>query len=205
MNTKTILLTAILTIGFTFQNCHYNCGCPDLLGYFFDIQGIDIIHYKKAENGNNERIQPNEKIEKHKYTSLTIDFLVNYHSLNHKENNEGFSFMNSAQACSCTNNGEGGSETEKIKDLTIITIKDFDEKHLANDTINDLFDIQIYNDTYDLIEYLEEDTALVYIQSLSLFLTKAPSLSEEFLVNVVLSLSTGETYIKKSEPILITN
>ena len=104
-------------------------------------------------------------------------------------------------ACTPLEPGDEGSKTEKLNSLNIITLNDFDVEHLANDTINDLFQTKIHHaDMIDLEEYLAQDTSLIKHQYLELHLKKAPELDHEFKVKVIVDLSTDETYEVESIP-----
>lgn len=201
MKRKTIILTIGLSIGFALSNC---CDCPPYLE-FFDIQGVEVLNLKKREGSGIEALSENEQVSFSNYSSLIIDFQVEYHSSNCNHNKWNFSLMNSALACSCNFDGESGSKEEKLNSLTILTLNDFDPDHLANDTINDLFDVSIFREVIDLEAFIQQDTSLIEEESISLFLKKAPELNNEFKVKVILELSTNEKYEAESLPILIAD
>ncbi len=207
MKIKTYILTLILAIGFTFQNCDPfgdDCDCPPFLGNYFDIRGIELINYKKRGDCCADIIAENEEVYFSEYHGLTIDYIVEYHSNSYKQKNAwNFSLMNTALACSCPENGWEGSKDEKLDLLTIITLNDFDDEHIANDTINDLFEARFHNQTIDLNEYLQQDTTLMLFEDFGLKLKKAPELNEEFKIKVIMELSTNETYEAESVPIKI--
>ena len=101
----------ILFLGFTFQNCNkeednIDCGCPPLKGEYFDINGIEIINYKKRGDCCADKMDINTSVELDKYY-FSINYLVDY--LSYQRNNYwNFSTINSAYACSCIFNGELG-------------------------------------------------------------------------------------------------
>jgi len=207
MRRKTFFLTLLLVTGFTFQNCDpFDCNCPPFSGGYFDIQGIDLINYKKRGNSSVDKLLENEEVKFSDYSGLTIDYIVEYHSNNcHQKKTWDFSIMNSALACSCLENGWEGSKEEKINSLTILTLNDFDTEHRANDTINELLDIGFHCETFDLNEYLLQDTSNIEFEDLILKLKVAPELNNEFKVKVIMELSTNEIYESESIPIKITN
>lgn len=203
MKIKTLVLTLILVVGFSFSNCDRNvidCNCPPVLD-FFDIQGLELINYKKSGECCTDKISENEEVNFLDYHNLLIHYEVDYISQSHK--NWNFSLMNSALACSCIADGALGSKEEKLNSLSIITLNDFDSNHLANDTINDLFDVKVVNDLVDLDEYISQDTSLIQSQFLELNLKKAPELNKEFRIKVIVNLSNNETYESESAPIRI--
>ena len=204
MKTKTILITLILAIGFSFPSCDpyeagMDCSCPRIDGEYFDIQDIEAANVATIAPLNE-----NDTINFDEYRFLQIDYLVEYHS-SVEPTNWSFSLLNSAYACSCIENGMYGSKTEKLENLTLITLNDFDDTHLANDTINDLFEIQhsFPQEISDINEYLMQDTSLIQEQALRLFLKRPPSLNPNFQVKLVLELSTNEIYEATTTPIVI--
>jgi hypothetical protein len=196
MKSKIIFLTAVLTIGITFQHCYPDCECSPIDGPFFDIKGIEVSN------------KPNEsKVDFADYFGFDLVYKVDFVVENSPKNCRwDFSLMNSALACDCEFNGWLGSKSEKLDDITVITLNDFDAEHLANDTITDL--MQVWTGEFnqkDLNEYLEQDTALIPSQAFEygLMLKKAPELNKEFKVKVIVGLSTSETYEVETEPIEI--
>jgi hypothetical protein len=207
MRLRTIFLTAIMVSGFAFQNCNpfeVDCNCPPFLGDYFDIQGIELINYKKRGECCVDKILGNEEVKFSDYHGLTIDCVVEYHTSNCNRNKPwGFSIINSALACSCLENGWEGSKEEKLTSMTILTLNDFDDEHLANDTINALFEVRFHNEILDLNEYLLQDTSIMKFEDFGLKLKKAPELDNEFKIKVIMELSTNEIYESESLPIKI--
>ena len=72
--------------GFAFQNCNpfeVDCNCPPFLGDYFDIQGIELINYKKRGECCVDKILGNEEVKFSDYHGLTIDYVVEYHTSNY--------------------------------------------------------------------------------------------------------------------------
>ena len=204
-NLKTLVLTILLAIGFSFQNCSSDviCSCPDIAGEFFDIQGLMVDSYGMGPNINGALLTENDTLKFEEYAGLQLQYQVEYVTSNCSGSKSwGFSLMNSALACSCLENGYRGSKDEYIEDISILTLNDFDEDHLANEPINDLFEVTMI-DEQDLNEYLLQDDIEIRYESLRLALNKAPVLDKEFKVRVILSLSSNEEYIAESLPITI--
>ena len=100
--------------------------------------------------------------------------------------------MNSAYGCSCAYDGDSGSKEEQLEKVTIITLNDFDDDHLANDTINDLF---VSNLNYLPIEdYIANNNDNIRDPYEGFRLEKAPVLNKNFKAKVIVELSTGEVY-----------
>lgn len=210
-NLKIFGLTFMLVLGLTFPSCDrngINCNCPDLT--YFNVEGLDVLFY---QDSNLEiPIEALETIPFNTAKYIHLDYLVTYHTLVEPQRDWSFSLMNAAYACSCLI-GFYNSETEKLVDFSITTLNDFDDDHLANSNINDLFEYNgffiedrfenSFNNT--LAEHLVNRTdRLLQGEDMVLKLTKAPELNEEFKIKVRMELSTGEIYEIESESIFIT-
>lgn len=208
MKIKTALLALVLTIGFSFENCSFidQCNCPPFMGDFFNIQGIDLDQYKKDRDCCADKMAENEQVTFAQYHGMIIDFEVEYHSYNDKKQTDGaFSLMPSAWACSCLDNGWKGSKNEALQSLTVTTLNDFDSEHLANDTINDLLEVNAFGDNTNLDTYvMEHASSLIMFEDIFIKLKKAPVLNTEYKIKVAMGLSTGEVYEIVSKPVKIT-
>jgi hypothetical protein len=198
MKSKAVLLTTLLTIGFTFQNCITECDCPPIEGRFFDIKGIALSNMpSKAQVDFDNYFGIN--------MAYQVDFITTIYEKNQPWN---FSLMNTALACDCAFNGMRGSKNEKLDNVTVITLNDFDSEHLANDTINDLMLVRVGEfNLVDLNQYLQQDSMLIprVNLELGLMLKKAPELNKSFEVKIIVDLSTTETYEATSQPITFDN
>ena len=209
MKTKISIITLFLITGFGFQNCNpydIDCGCPSPIGEYFDIEGITLSKRKSSGTCCTAVLQENEEISFSDFYGIVLQYEVRFHSSNHKpQNSWGFSLINSAYACSCVENGWLGSKEEKINNLSIITLNDFDDNHIANEEINDLFEVRTRENLFDLTEYLAQDTSLIEFRELDLKLKQAPVLNDTFAVKIMLELSTQEVYESESIPVIISN
>jgi len=186
MKTKIIFITVILTIGFTFQNCCLNS--PDET--FFDIQDMSITH----------RVFFNDQAEDIVNYTLTLEFDVDY-IVSQEEQGFNIGLMNSAYGFHpCPTYGVDGSRDEMFEDIAIITLTDFNETYLANDTITDLFTCHLddwenrFSGQVSISEYLERNTLNVERENFKLQMTEAPTLSTDLQIRVRVDLSTGERY-----------
>ena len=193
---KILTLTFLLTMGFTFQTCDK---CPPFEGEFFDIQGFEIINYTTTSG---DEIEENEEVEFSFYGSLALSFEVEYLVNNFEKKSQfGFSLMNTAFAEDCLSNGVKGSKEESIYSLTVLTLNDFNNEYMANDTINEILNVR--GTPYNLNEYLAIDSSLIQKELFELDLSTAPTLNEEFHVKMILELSTNEIYEAESIPFII--
>ena len=178
-----------------------SCVCPDVLD-FFDIQDMDVINMKEEEVGGQSSIGTGDTIDFKDYSFMRLSFQVDFVAMQQRQW-PAFSLIPSAYACSCIGHGFLGSKEERIKELTITTLNDFDADHLAQDTINDLFEVLNIDNPRNLKTFLETDTSLIWQDQILLGLIKAPELNTEFKVNVKLELSTNEVYEIETIPFVI--
>lgn len=194
---RTLILLIVLSLGLPFQRC-INCHCDSLKGGYFDIIDIDLEHYKMNENGVNEFMVENDEVLFENYDGLMLNFKVKYVSSTIDTSKFNFSFGQNLYACSCIADGEFGAKNESIDQITIITESDFDTTYLANDTINDLFQIE----GQELNTFFTDSIPVQY-ESYLLKLTKKPELEEPLNIKVIVELSSNETYSKTAYPIRI--
>lgn len=192
---KTLLLTALLSIGFTFQNCDLvGCKCDKLLGKYFQVTSIAVDLYKKRGSCCADKITDNQQVALSDL-SINVQHSIRFYSL--QPTPHSFSLIPTASACDCVDNGYQGSK-QKLQSLSVITLQDFDAQHLANDTINDLLNTQVYLNTYDLNTYLRTDTAAINQFGYTLTLKKKPELSSSFRVRIDIRLKSGELFSASS-------
>jgi len=199
MNSRSLLITALLIVGFSFHNCSdpFDCGDFGEVHDFFDIQGLSIFHVD-ADGGPLD----SDSIRYRDYGYFTIYYDVEYLAYQ-QERSFDFSLMSQAYGCSPEIAGLAGSKEEAYESITIITLNDFDENHMANDTINDLI-LSGYSDTeqIELDGFIDGQEGNVESQYLYLSLKKKPSLNQEFQFRIRVDLSTGERYERISDPVV---
>ncbi len=194
-------LFLILFVGFVLPGCDkdngVDCNCPDIIGDYFDIESVALHNFRILDNGSRDEIHnENIEVEWDDYFIQT-EFGVSYFGdiTAPPSRSLDFSLMPAAYGCSCIGNGSRGS-LEKYSDIKVITRNDFDENHLANDTINSLVNIAIYgNDNMDLNEFLESDTNNIMAPYFFLDLKSGPTLSDEFSVDVLIRLNNGDEFL----------
>ncbi|MEM1137485.1 MAG: hypothetical protein AAGI07_16720 [Bacteroidota bacterium] len=94
MKIKTIFLTLITTTGITFQNCNstvdediLECDCPHVIGNYFDISGMKLVHFRQFDDSGASSIHENMLVNFSDYHSLQIEYAVKYYSKLHKKKN----------------------------------------------------------------------------------------------------------------------
>jgi hypothetical protein len=197
----------LFSIGFSFQNCKESsfddCGCGPFLGNYFDINGLEIISYKKRGTCCADPILVNETVSFNNLSIISLNFKVDYLAANnHSKSNSLFSTLN---ACTCVQSGRSGAKNERLSNLSIITLNDFDATHLANDTINDLFDNITYNNKQDLNTFLATDTSFIKDTGLSIALKTAPQINKQLKFKAIIQLSNGEVYTAENKQFTITD
>ena len=205
---RTKVLVFALVIGLPLQMCSPenddDCHCGPVTGRYFDINGMELNNYKKTGDNSIGRMIENEAVPYADYAGLIVEYTVDYISQG-RPKRPSFSLISSAYACSCVTNGDYGSKYEKLSNITVITLNDFDETHAANDTINDLILVKgIFSqeDEY-LSSYLINDTLNIQFPGIQLKVDRKPTLNENYKVKVIVELSTGEVYQQLSKSIKI--
>jgi hypothetical protein len=197
----------LFSIGFSFQNCKEgyrdDCGCGPFLGNYFDINGLEIISYKKRGTCCADPILVNETVSFINLSFIALNFKVDYLAAHNRSNST--SFFSTLNACTCVQSGRLGAKNEKISNLSIITLNDFDATHLANDNINDLFDYVTYNNKQDLNTFLATDTSFIKNTGLSISLKTAPQINKQLKFKAIIKLSNGEVYTAENKQFTITN
>ena len=115
------------------------------------------------------------------------------------------SFFSTLKACTCAQSGRLGAKNERLSNLSIITLNDFDNAHLANDTINDLFEHITYNNKQDLNTFLATDTSFIKDTGLSISLKTAPQINKQLKFKAIIKLSSGEVYTAENKQFTITD
>lgn len=207
-NTRTKVLVFTLVIGLPLQMCSPDnggdCNCGPITGKYFDIRGMELISYRTTSENTYSSMLPNEAVPYDEYAGLRVDYEVDYIS-QRRPKRPSFSLIQSAYACSCIFDGELGSKYEKLSNITVISLNDFDETHSANDTINDLIMVKGFYSQEDqyLQDFLVNDTLNIQYPGIQLKVDRKPTLNENYKVKVLVELSTGEVYQETSESIKI--
>lgn len=204
-NFRIFILTLLLSTGFLLPSCEKNrdsCHGVDFeAAQYFDIQGMNAFMYE-ASLGL-DLIRAADTVVFSERVGLHLTYIVDYHAFVEPVKSTPFSLINTASACSVLA-GYEGSKTEKLVNLSIITLNDFDSLHLANSSINDLLDYDgtfYQEDKLPLADFLGEQTENIMYEALFLQLQKAPELNREFRYKVMVELSTGEMYEAESSPV----
>ena len=192
----------LLFVGFTIPACKddigVDCNCPDIEGAYFDIDEVELKNIRIKENGFIEQVHnPAIEVDWDQYI-LNGEFGVSFFGYNDTSPKFDFSLIPSAYGCSCLGSGYNGS-MEKFSEFKVITRNDFDDEHLANDTINALIDISVFgNDPIDLGEFLERDTSNIQFLRFDLTLKSAPTLSNDFDVDLLIRLNNGDEILSSN-------
>lgn len=204
MSFKTLFLTVILWIGFSEQGCQKPpdddfFGCCEGIARFIDVEKLSLFHQNVSLSQGNASLRDYQLV-----LAMGGRFYGYYDLLQEKESIWAISLMSSAMACDCLGPGFGGSETEILKNITVITVNDFDEQHPAGSNINAMLLISDIGGNFvdkPLDVFIKQNNALISSPYLLLKPTKAPV--KPFQVKVKIELSTGEQYEAESTTITI--
>jgi len=206
-NIRILLLTLLLSTGFLLPSCEKegtttSCDGVDFeAARYFDIQGIDAFMYQDTLGF--DFITTTDTITFSSKVGLYLDYVAEYHAILEPPKATSFSLINNALACTYLASYDG-SKMEKLVTLSIVTLNDFDDMHLANSSINDLLDyVGTYNlgEKMSLEDFLANQSENIMYETLLLQLKKAPALNREFRYKVMVELSTGEVYEAESMPV----
>ncbi len=202
------ILTLLLVIGIAFPSCDIdddiNCSCPPIEGEYFRITDLNLLNYTTdVQSSNAVLMATNEKSTIDKYFMI-LEIDPEFYS--HKKQNRrwGFSFMNSALACSCIDNGWNGAK-EKIAEMTIITKNDFSMEYMANDTLNaniEIFD-QYVGENESIDAFVSRGDNLLQHYGFKLFLKNTPTINPEFKIEIIVKLDNGTEFKTENEPVII--
>lgn len=202
-NLKNKVLFLVLLACLSLQSCYDDgCDCGPQTEVFFDIQGFNLTNYKVGKMGTKE-MKENDITNYSDYLGLKLQYnTIVSDSENANSNKRVNRPFTEGPVCDCDFYDEKGSINEKLDNLTVVTLNDFDHNHLANDTINDIVSVRSNHLKKLLVDdYLKNDTILIKDDWLYLDLEKAPEIDKTYKVKVIVELSTGEKYEEISTPI----
>ncbi len=116
------------------------------------------------------------------------------------------SWANFAMAATLVPAGYGGSETEMLTGLDIMTVNDYDADHPAGSNVNDISSVRIGARNFTIDEYVsQKENLLIQIEDLPYVIrpNTAPQIDSNIQFMVTLELSTGEAYTATTGEIII--
>lgn len=206
MKWKTLLLSTLFVVGFIVPSCNFGNDCDfDPVPNFFDIGGMSLTNhqaervYKCCFN----ELKDSSSVALDEYW-ISMDFAVSYFfgQIEKLDDMYEFDFMNSALACSPPERGENGSK-EKIKNITVITLNDFDDAHPAGDTINEFIYVYVAENKVDLNQFLNNNISFVKRENMVFQLKSLPVAESYFKAKIVLMLDNGEEYTAETNDIVL--
>lgn len=182
MKTSKILLVLLFVFGQTLTQC---CRCPRLYPYF-DIHAVKSIdHVRSQESPIQGHIGHEEEIDTIEYAGFIIRFEYEYVAEKTQTNTGGALY-----ACSCDDQIFTPAK-EKVTEITVITLHDFDENLNAGDTINSFL-----RDRYSeksISDFIAEEQPLTQ-EHIFFKVSKFPTADPRFQVKVIIKLDSGEVY-----------
>ncbi len=193
----------LITIGYTLLMMVELVSCKKC-GPFPDaikVVGLDWDVRETVYNSNKVSFSPilNDTVDYNLYSIWINPKTETYFSLN--QNSFSFSLINTAHACSP---GSDPQLLETIKDIEIISTKDFDANHLKGSNLVSLFDVVVKGQKLKLSDYLK--TSPYVPEQMIFILNSPPDLTDKFEftvkfhqngVNKYFDFKTGEFVIKK--------
>ncbi|MBC8051628.1 MAG: hypothetical protein H7Y13_01035 [Sphingobacteriaceae bacterium] len=202
MKLKSLILLAALIIG---GGC--SCDCEDYPNYY-DVTGINADTHILAKRLGNQTeseylLAINEKVD---YDKLIIRLKPSMTYYGERRKSRGFSFVNSAYACKCSEGYPGwmGSK-EQLSEIKIYSDTAFNPGGHSSDLLNQYFEIaDMTGDTYDKFFDIDALLATKPLISLSIRLRlKAKptgSLNHKFTIHY--KLTNGEFYTATTQEII---
>ena len=181
--------------GISFYQC-LDCNCPKVEKPYFNINGftIDLI-------GGFNSVITTSKMDRYDLHGFRINFLVSYLAKVQKCDNQHYS-INNLLACSCIEPGYLGAKDEKIENIDIITIYDFDEKHPAGSSINEYISTYQINDSSEVLSNFIMKSNLKR-ENIDFDFLKLPSIDyTRFQFEIRLKVKDDEFYSVKSSEII---
>jgi hypothetical protein len=187
------------------------CNCGEIDGGYYNILGLKRIDHFGTFNGYTSVIPKGETVDFENYRGLNFIFNseFTFGEVSKKYAPFNFSLMNTAYGCDCAFNGSDGS-LQQIVGFDIITMNDFDSLHLANDTINEYFTIDLYNTSLDSFLANNKEKKIYPVNlngnnpnelEFQLLLNQQSSLDSTFQVKVTIELDNGAVYSMESDAI----
>ncbi len=198
---KAIAFTLLFWVGLVWlPGCFNNCSdCPDqkTVPKYADIIGLGSFMTKQITAASEQRtVQANDKLRWQDIVYISV--LYSTRTYGTRMNPGRLSWGGAAYACDCIQPGYLGSE-EKLVNLTVRTVYDFDAAHPAGSVMNELTSTYGYPQNKPLNEYLSKGP-VAYGQSsrIDLVIDKAPVATGLFALDVTIALDNGEVYTTRT-------
>jgi hypothetical protein len=157
---------------------------------YFDVKGISAVNDNKYSGKSIKEAQDIPIQDYRMYIMLKTKFYSRY------GDKKVSAFICNALALE----GKDGTE-EKIKYIKITTDENYDEKHNANQPINDIVTVYPYSKALD--DYLSMTEFSLKQEGLTLTINNPPSQKKSISFNVEFALTNGEIYHSKTSPVVI--
>jgi hypothetical protein len=195
MKSSIKILFIIFFFFINFVRCEIDppCGPENTLAYF-DIKGLKVSNI----NGSGLSATINEEVEITKY-NLALSLEVTYYS---SITLSGFSTV----ACTPAVGNKGSKE--KIDYIKVSCDKDYDAKHLANSSLNDITLVGSYSSekapSQKLDERIKENNYTPKsLNEYILTFKTPPTKKQNIIFTVEYALTNGEKYTAKTLPVII--
>lgn len=198
---KVIFFTLFFWVGLvSLPGCLNNCtDCPDqnTVSKYADIVGLgSFINKQITTNSEPRTVKANDRLRWDNITFFSIIYDIRTYGMRVRRPRP--SWGTSAYACDCIQPGYLGSE-EKLVNLTVKTVYNFDSSHSAGSVINDITSIYRYLNNQSLNDYLLQ-MPIPYSTSsrIDLVIDRTPSAKGPFALDVTVELDNGEVYTTRT-------
>lgn len=194
MRASVKILLVYLFFFINFIGCLNPCGDDvDKVSPYFKIKNINI--YNQSVNGS--AFKSNDEI---RFTEHRLYVYISPEYYAHNSSMTGFKTI----ACSPPEPGYMGTN-ERISQIKITSDRDFDDKHNANTSLNDLIlaNTSSVASKKTLNDYLQEVKNTPSINGILLYFSSPPSQKQSQIFTVEYTLTNGKTFTSKTLPIVI--
>jgi hypothetical protein len=183
-------LALILLLFINFISCVPCHNVNSSLKKYFDIKGISAINDNKYSGKSIKEAQDIPIQDYRLYIMLKTKFYSRY----------GDKKVSAFICNGLAPVGQDGTE-EKVKYIKITSDENYDEKHSANQPLNDI--VMVYPFSKALDDYLSMTNFSMKQEGLTLTINNPPSQRKSMSFNIEFALTNGEIYRSKTSPVVI--
>lgn len=208
INKLSLLLVAIFSsviISCIQNNCGDDIECPEVLPHF-SILNIEATNNTLNSNDENSDLIPNGDSVTYNRFYITTTLNVEYHT--HNITN-GIGTLMACSPAPCLGNGHEGTKSG-VKNITVVTLSNFNFNHFENDTINDIISISsdykpldVSNFDSNTDDFVENYGIALTLEYFHLKLNHPPSNAGSYNFKVILELNDGEIFEVTTPAVLL--
>lgn len=193
---KIVSLFVVFILGGTGMPGCYPCKCPDVatIDKYADIEGVSSFLSKKATATSGlGSVKANDRLSWDEIALFSVVYVIRTYGYDLPKKKVG-TWGLAAYACDCVQPGYLGS-TERLKNMTVKTVFDFDATHPAGSALDEWVQVDFYPSGKTLKRFLAEGPIPgISLGRHDLTITKAPSVKGPFALDITVELDNGEIY-----------